>query len=974
MKNDSISSDDDEFFLKPKKNISSSKTIPKTNKNMLDSYSERQIDPIKFNENKTLRKSEINKIDIKTKDEINIKKEETENKKEENKNEEKNKYYSNKYLNYNDIMTYLKIDKKNYFSVMNNKDYNYLKDIIALFQEKKGNRIDSINEIIKKFLENIVPNCDADPILISKYLSKEICKKRKLTKFKIEEYINYFFSFRYELLYSTKFCLNLKTLKILGYILSYMFSKYQINNGNEFMFLINKTIEKRIDVLMDYYKYINDNNIKEIDDKNKKTVYWKKNRNKYLIPPELNFLINRFIKINTIEIELDFGGENIGEEEFKLISIFFLNIIYIFVNLAHMKINFMNQKLLYGIYTGYFRDLLDEAGINNNIIKKNKIKNPELLYEKKWNFQNNFNLEEYRKIEKNKNKEEFNKINLIYDDYNLIYFNNTKRQINEEQMLNSTIEKKHTQTEIKNNSKINNNSDNTNKNIIKKEDNSLNNNNIEKNINDNAIKNKNNYIDTITNNSNFLDLIAIIICSIGRLTKINVIDIIMNDSYNDEIITHLVNTHDIDEELIDNNFHILDFIYNKIRDIKKINLEINALDNLTFSKVLNFIHKNEKLKALQLSFFSSDIIYYRISLIKLYNQITGNAEKLIKSKNINIERKILNDLLPFFIENLSVLFELLKKNKNMEILGFNFDLPNIIINEQNYILPILKFIINILFFVNNNRCKIQKLTILSPSIAIDNKLLTGVNDIFCDININNNNKILNELNIQIQFYQMEYIKNLISDRLIKLNIGDLDIITFKHLVKYLISYKFCSKSILENIGIGLNKTITNFNTELRISFRELFYIKLSNLLELKLYTNIIINNEKEYCYLIDILKDNWISSYIITFNSKSDKILTKCKNLKNNIPFFVSPKLINKIHNDKEKNNKSTNINDNNYYIYWCLKYLFDYKYFNSSSNFFSKKICINTILKYLYLEKNIKIKHNLEEDEIINNEIDDKK
>ena len=50
--------------------------------------------------------------------------------------------------------------------------------------------------------------------------------------------------------------------------------------------------------------------------------------------------------------------------------------------------------------------------------------------------------------------------------------------------------------------------------------------------------------------------------------------------------------------------------------------------------------------------------------------------------------------------------------------------------------------------------KLQKLTILSPSIVIDNTILNGVNDIFGDININNNNKILNELNIQIQFYQM----------------------------------------------------------------------------------------------------------------------------------------------------------------------------------------------------------------------------
>ena len=608
----------------------------------------------------------------------------------------------------------------------------------------------------------------------------------------------------------------------------------------------------------------------------------------------------------------------------------------------------------YELYSGYFNDLLKETNIDRNIIKKNKIKNPELIYDKKWNFEYNFNLEEFRIIDKNKNKEEFNQRNLIYDEYNLLYFNNTKKEIKEKLLLNSTIEKRNSkESEI--NSNINNeNNKNSNK-IIKEVTDSIQNNNEKKIIN-NIIKGKNNYIDTIKNNSYFLDLVAMIICSIGRLNSINNLDIIMNDSYNNEFIIHLFQSYDINEELIDNNFHILDFIYNKVRDIKKVNIEINALDTLTFTKVLNLIHKNEKLNSLQLSLFSSDAIYLRIPLLKLYNQIIGNAEKLLANENTNIESKIFDDLVPFFIDNLSVLFELLKQYKNLEILGLNFDLPSLLINQQNYTKPILKFILNILFLLDNHKCKLRKLTILAPSIVIDNKILTGINNIFSDININKNNKILNELNIQMQFYQIIDIKNIISQRIIKLNIGDLDLITFKFLVKYLISYNFCSKSILENLGIRLNKTITELTTELKIILRELFYIKLSNLLELNIYTNIIIN-ESKYNYILDIIKDNWISSITITFNSISNNILNNCKDLKNNIKFLVPPKLTKKIFN--VKNNQ-----ENNDIIYWYLKYLFDYKYYNSSSNFVSKKLCINSILKYLYIEKNVKIKHSLDNDE----------
>ena len=952
MNDDSISSDD-EFFLKPKK----TSKIP--GKNDLNTYSEREINEEKFIPKKEEKEKLKGKENIKENNEI-LKKEETKIQNLEIKENISDKKEENKISSgFNEIYSYLKIDYKNYFSEMNNDDYEYIQEIISSFDEKngKGIKIEIINEIMIKFLEKISPNCYADPLFISKYFSKEICKLRKITKNKIEEYIDYFFSFRYDLLYSTNFCLNLKTLKYLGYILSYMFSKfhkYSIKDAKEFKKLLKKTVEKRIDALMDYYKFINDNNIKENDSRNKKTFFWKNNRKKYLIPPELNFLVNRFIKIKTIEIELDFQGEIIDEENFKLISIFLLNIDYIFVNLTHFKINFINQKMQYELYSGYFNDLLKETNIDRNIIKKNKIKNPELIYDKKWNFEYNFNLEEFRIIDKNKNKEEFNQRNLIYDEYNLLYFNNTKKEIKEKLLLNSTIEKRNSkESEI--NSNINNeNNKNSNK-IIKEVTDSIQNNNEKKIIN-NIIKGKNNYIDTIKNNSYFLDLVAMIICSIGRLNSINNLDIIMNDSYNNEFIIHLFQSYDINEELIDNNFHILDFIYNKVRDIKKVNIEINALDTLTFTKVLNLIHKNEKLNSLQLSLFSSDAIYLRIPLLKLYNQIIGNAEKLLANENTNIESKIFDDLVPFFIDNLSVLFELLKQYKNLEILGLNFDLPSLLINQQNYTKPILKFILNILFLLDNHKCKLRKLTILAPSIVIDNKILTGINNIFSDININKNNKILNELNIQMQFYQIIDIKNIISQRIIKLNIGDLDLITFKFLVKYLISYKFCSKSILENLGIRLNKTITELTTELKIILRELFNIKLSNLLELNIYTNIIIN-ESKYNYILDIIKDNWISSITITFNSISNNILNNCKDLKNNIKFLVPPKLTKKIFN--VKNNQ-----ENNDIIYWYLKYLFDYKYYNSSSNFVSKKLCINSILKYLYIEKNVKIKHSLDNDE----------
>ena len=82
---------------------------------------------------------------------------------------------------------------------------------------------------------------------------------------------------------------------------------------------------------------------------------------------------------------------------------------------------------------------------------------------------------------------------------------------------------------------------------------------------------------------------------------------------------------------------------------------------------------------------------------------------------ISPESFLLQEFLPFFIENLEVLFELIRTKINkLEILSFNFDIPEIITINQRYLIGILKFILNILFLVYTPKTKIKKLIILSP--------------------------------------------------------------------------------------------------------------------------------------------------------------------------------------------------------------------------------------------------------------------
>ena len=905
-------SDDDGFFLKPIKSKSIKNNVATDSKNSnsgstTSTISEYLNQEINNNKNEIIKKSnttlEKNSL-TNNKDSINQKK--------------------------NIIYSYIKIDKNNIFNIMTNQDYETIEETLSSFKGTKK----KINSLFIPLLEKLSPNCNGDPLIISKSLSKEIFKYKSMTKDLVEDYLNYFFSFRYELLYSTHFFLSKKTISYLGYILSYTYNKfnfYSIKNSKQFNSLAKKTVEKHEDALIDFYNSINDLGEEENTEKHKKMNFWKKNRTKYMVPPEINFLINRFVKIKTCEIELDFQGTSIDEKDFNLISLFLLNINSLFVNLDYFKINFINQKFQYDIYTSYFRDLLSSSKITKNIIKKNKITNPELIYDKRWNFIDKFNIQEYRIIRKKDLSQEFNNKNLIFDEYNLFYINYLQKEINEEQMLNSTIEKRRT-TKIESGTKL----DIIEKNRIKRDFTVIEKNKI--NIN-NILKDKNNYIDIIKNNGNYLNLLAILISSIGRLNQVKSLDIIMNESYNNEFIFNCINLFDnIDPDLIDSNLHILDLLYNRLKDLQQLNLEFNSLDQLTFYKMLNLIYKNQNLLTLNISFFSSDITYFLRPMLKIYNQIIGDAEKLIKYDNINIEETILNSILPFFLDNLSVLFIIIKELKKIENLGLNFDLPIIIANNQGYIIPIIKFILNIIFLIDNNN--IKKLTISAPSIVLDERMLPRINEFFSEIDINKGENDLIELNFQIQLYKIIDLKNLISTKIIILSLGDFDLFTFKNLVKYLTSYKFSSVSNLESLSIRLNKSITLLTTELKIIFRQLFYIKISKLSVLNIYTNIIIKNEVNYKYLINILQDNWIGNYTITFNSISNEIVNKLDNLSKNITYFVL--------NDEGE-------------VFWYLKYIFNVRYMNPLMNFINIKNCINCILKYLYTKKEVAINHSWE-------------
>ena len=901
---------------------------------------------------------------------------------------------------------YINIDSKNYFIQTTKKNALLVKTRIEGFKEKKNkdNHDEEIKketltkEIMKKFLDKLYPKCEISARKISYLISKEIRANKKINRNTIEEPINYFFSNRYDLKYSTSLIFTKEFFRNCGYILCYIFSKINENTIKQIggiRYYIDKLIKKNKNVIIDFYDYCTENDLDPSEVK--KGSVWEKIEKKYDIPPEMIFLVNVFGEIDTLEFDIDFEGELLNEEDIKLFTITILNMSFIFPKLIHANINFINNKLQYYLYEKYYSKILNILKLAEDSIKKNKIKNIDSIYNKKWDFSHEFNLEEYRQNQNETIKKENINKKKIFDKYSILYITELKRNSNlrnnsRGSICNSTILKNLNGKILTTNifgdlEEISEDSEDDNflQEVIRKprSENIYIKNNINDNDDNNGNKtkenqeNKENLQDnkkTYKKSQNLIiyDIILMIICGVTRLNTIKKLNILSNDFYNNDLISYLNDYFGIDAFSIDSEFHVLDLLYNKTKNLDLLNVEINSLDILSFDKILGVIYKNHSLTSLKLSLFSSDVSYLIITLYKAYEEIKTNEEiinyVINEGKNCtfeNLEEKIINDISFYFIENINLLFEIIKEKNNLEVLGFNFDLPDILINNMNFKLPIIKFILNIIFLIDNNESKnknkIKKLTLLSPQTIFDNRLENNINDIFKDIKLYNNKKI-EELNIQVQLYNIIYIKNIISRNLIKLSIGDLDIITLDELVNYLTSYEFSSRSILTELSIQIIKNITIFDTKVKLILRKLFNIKIENLFELKLFTNLIIKNKFDYLYLIKIIQNNWIASYIILLNKRCKDILSEYSSRKKDILFIASYSIQKNYFNDLGKKAIKKDKNKTSEEAFWILKYILCCRYSNYSLNFMEIKKIIYSILKYIYLTHNIKLKHKIED------------
>jgi hypothetical protein len=838
----------------------------------------------------------------------------------------------------------------------------------------------NIQKLMFIFTEKLFPKCNLDGFQISKKLGTKYIKKINENKNKLEECINYFFYNKQILKYSGFINLDSKIINNLGYILLVTYNKFndfKIYDRKALKTNLKKTIKDSQDALQDFYNYCIKKNY--IPEHHKKVSYWENHSENYYLPGIFIFLINSLDKIETININFDLINESITDEYIDYFSICIYNLQYIFNNVNHVRINLINNKLQCNIFSTFYEEFQKALNEINVDIKKRYLK-LDYIYNKKWDFKTEFLLEEFRQIYKNEQKKkDGNKINNKNKaKTNVIYSGEIKNETKINAKGSGILRFSEIFRDIKSNfhqrfsvqpgelipklSKSNT--------FIENEiefDEMYENEQLSKNNPDMIYKKK-------EANSNILKLILLSINAINRLNNLCKLDLILNDSYYSEFYNFFENEI-FDQENKSTNisllkdFHLLDIISNKFMKLNSLNLEMNSLDSITFKKIIEYIYSNPlQLISLYISFFSSDVTYSLQSLYKLCNPM---QEISLKSYRDIYQLKILDKLLTNFASNMQILFDLIKYKK-IQILGFNLDIPDIIESNQKYIMVITKFILNLLLYITKKETVIQKVIILASKIKINNDFSIFFDKILGKINYNENNKVIKELSIQLQLYKIINIKNIISESLIILNIGDCDNHTFKELVKFLTSFKFSFRSSLSELTISLIKSIRILNKEIYSILYKIFNIKIKRLKQVNIYSNIIINHSKEYIYLLNIFNNNWISSCTLTLNSKSENIYnaSSCLIEKNKIKYLVPASLENELLSPQDmilrkkiNNDKTDNKNDD---AFWYLKYIFKIRYScidNNKKNRIESlsKFLANNILSYIHFQKSIIINHNID-------------
>ena len=789
-------------------------------------------------------------------------------------------------------INYLCISSSNKFKIMDNMHLalvndNFQKSLGVLEENAFGN-------FFQLFFNKIFPiktNSDLyfqNIFLVDKYFS--YYQIREMTD--ISESMNFMLNYDY----NGEFSLNKEMIEHIGNILVYGFDKiknkfklYLIKSYADFKEKLENVKFHQIDLLNEYYNqefFLKKKN-KDSNKKMQKYVYFKEpftdsdgnvlGKESKFLPNELILLLNKlqYIKTLSINIENVFSDINnnakVTLETIKYLIIL-INIQWILPNILVVNFNVSNMK--------FSNSLIDIMSLKlSQEIKKVNI------YERKTYYS-------------------MNEIP-TYNNYDLIL----KQKSSNSSKANNDILEQNLNLEIDSSDDEEYSIKDNNKKEISNEDNNI----IENKKLTKKDMIKGIYTNYLNKYNKVLDLIIITTYYIRILDKLHALNMKCPDVFSSEIrecYNSINNTKEI-------NF------LNLLVDVDHLNIldiEFNSLDFINFEKILGLINANSNLSSLKLIFFSFDKFYSSGGILKILSDINDpNLSMDLLNKNQNFENSVLNQFfLDKFQKNLEILSILLRnRHKSLNELSLLLNIPTLILNNDNYILSLIKFIINVFIFFCFDKNQIKIFKLIAPLINLDNRKTIFLNNLFGKVTPDNLNNV-HTLILQFNFYKMNNIINLISANLTTLSIGNFDLDTFSSFVTKITSDEFLKESKLVNIKIVLNENIIEYDGIIKDCFLKLLQKYPKNLLNFDILTNIKINCEQLH-EIIVLIKKSYVNKFIITFNEESESAIKEI--IKKDLTYVVNMNkeseqnlqnltkvLIKKLKTNNEDKNKSVEL------------------------------------------------------------------
>ena len=543
-----------------------------------------------------------------------------------------------------------------------------------------------------------------------------------------------------------------------------------------------------------------------------------KEYDKFILPIECMILLKKYESIKKLQLTLE---NDISKETIRNNIFILLNAEWLFQNVIDIDINLSNEEMYKDYFTLYNEELIRLSNKSKKIIK-------------------------------NTNYSGFNYNKRIFDPIHEIQF---KEDENDEYNCDNENDKEDFNTE------------------------SLDDNTFSLAINEFNLDNENNeknenltYDEFLNKYNNTFELIIVYSFFISKIKNIYIASFTIPDEMENDILNCLNK-----KGVILMDFHFLSFFINCSKLIR-LTCDFNIFDSNCCEKVMGIIYHNLELKYLRLSFFPPDDFFSPQMLLKLlfslklnFNSIFPNVENFSNFEggvHTEIDALILNKLITSFENNLSKLFNLLTKKKEIKELSLLFDIPSVLQNNEFYLLILIKFFINLFIFLECNLNNYENLIIQAEYSSMDNRKNPFLSEFFSKLKLYQmKTSKLHNLTFHSKFYNISHIYTIISPNLTSLSIGTLDKDTFTNLLLYITSSEYSSISNLITLQISLNNNITNYD-----SISDLFYLLFTeypkSLKEIIIISYIKIDFKK-LSDLIEINNYNSLKKILLQFSKRS---------------------------------------------------------------------------------------------------------